>query len=158
VATYNAKVHVKSQNNLGQFTRDIKRAGQGTVEEMVKEGANLSRALAPEGHKHDRRTLPLKQSIIWKMHGRTNGSWGSVARHALAQELGNRGGYPIVGDLFLQFFWENAGRNWVPGLYGEPDIVIHPGHGKQPFLEPALTILMTRWQQIARRHYSRPGR
>jgi hypothetical protein len=154
VAQYEARAHVASRNNIGQFTRHVKRAGEGTVEEMVEEGARLSRAFAPTGVKHDRRTLPLKQSIITKMHGRTNGSWGSVARHALPIELGARP-HLIIGDPFVKFFWEAAGRMWVPGLFGEPDIINHPGNDAQPFLRPALANVMKRWRTIAARYYSR---
>ena len=149
------KAHVAARNNLGQFISDIERAGEATVRQMVEEGAKLSRAQAPVGVKHDRRTVPLKDSIFTQMHGRTNGSWFSVARHALAIEKGARA-HLIVGDPFMKFFWEAAGRMWIPGLYGEPDIINHPGNEAQPFMEPALVQVMSRWRSIAGRFY--PGR
>lgn len=152
MATHTARVHVSSRNNLGQWAKQLEHAGSDTVQDMVDEGAKLSRAMAPTGEKFDRRTLTLKDSIRTQMHGRTNGSWYSVARHALPVEKGARA-HLIVGDPFVKFFWERMGRMWIPGLFGEPDVIHHPGNQAQPFLQPALSIVMSKWRSIANRHY-----
>jgi hypothetical protein len=151
VSVQKAQVNVSARNSLGQFTKLVEEAGHKTVEEMVEIGANESRRQAPVGGKHDRRTVPIKQSIFTQMFNRSSGMWGSSARHALYQEKGTRP-HEIVSSKF-NFFWQNEGRMWIPGLFRDPDIINHPGHDAQPFLEPAFNMVMTRWRQIARKHY-----
>jgi hypothetical protein len=149
-----AKVHVAARNELGQFIRECEVAATGTVHEMVTDGEKISRRLAPRGSKQDSRTIPIRESMFSEMFGRTNGRWGARARHALFQEKGTSA-HTMIGNPFFSFFWENAGRMWVPGLMGEIDIINHPGHGPQPYLEPALAIVAAKFPQIARRYY--PG-
>lgn len=141
-----------ARNNLGQFIREVEMAGSLTVQDMVEEGAKLSRHLAPVGPKHDLRSIPLRESIFHHMFNRTQGMWGASARHALYVEKGTRA-HTMTGSPFFRFFWENAGRMWVPGLMGTPDIINHPGTEAQPYLEPALHIILSKWREIARRRY-----
>jgi len=145
---------VVARSRMGQFIRDCEQAAEATAKDLVKEGASLSRRMAPVGTRHDRRSIPIRQSIDWKMLSRTSGVWFSTAAHALHQEFGT-GPHPIIGNPFMHFFWENEGRWWMPGLLGEPDIINHPGHGPQPFLRPAYERISAKAMRVARRHY--PG-
>jgi hypothetical protein len=149
-----AEVNVLARNNLGRFIDQIEMAGTQTVKDMVDEGAKQSKRLAPVGHRSDHRSIPIRESIFSAMRGPTQGSWGASARHAMFVEKGTRP-HPIVGSPFLFFWWEAARRWWVPGLFGEIDIVNHPGAEAQPFLEPALAMVMARWRRIAAKHYPR---
>lgn len=145
---------VVARNGIGQFIRDCEGAAEKTVRKSVQQGARLSRTLAPVGTKPDPRTIPLKDSIEWEVLSRTSGVWKATARHALPIE---KGAVPHVirGNPFLHFYWDNAGRWWVPGLFGPTDIVNHPGNAAQPYLRPAYEIIMGRIMSIAREEY--PG-
>lgn len=150
-----AEVNVAARDNFGHFIRAVEIAGENTVRDLVEDGAKDSRRRAPVGHKHDRRSIPLKESIYSIMHGRTRGSWGASARHAMFVEEDTRP-HLIPGNPHLGFYWESEHRDWVPGLYGEVDYVNHPGTQAQPFLKPALEAVMRKWRRVAKRHY--PGR
>jgi hypothetical protein len=145
---------VVSRNRIGRFISDCEQAAEATARQLVEDGADLSRKMAPVGSRPDSRTIPLAQSIETKMLSRTSGVWRATARHALAQELG-AGPHLILGSPYLHFFWESAGRWWVPGLMGEPDIINHPGNAPQPYLRPAYEIIMRRAMAVARQKY--PG-
>jgi hypothetical protein len=145
---------VIARNGIGQFRRDVEGAATATVRKAVQRGAKLSRQMAPVGPKHDRRTVPLAQSIKWEVTGRTSGHWFATARHALAQELG-AAPHLIAGQPVFKFWWENEGRMWIPGLFGEPDIINHPGNPAQPYLRPAYELVMGSIMEIARQEY--PG-
>ena len=153
MAAVKAEVHVAARNGLGQFIKECEVAGGLTVQDMVDMGAAESRRQAPVGHKHDRRSIPLRESIHSEMTGRTSGRWVATARHAMFVEKGT-GPHEIVSSHF-SFFWENAGRMWIPGLFQTPDIINHPGTPAEPYLEPAYHKVMARWRALARRHY--PG-
>jgi hypothetical protein len=143
------------RNDFGRFIAECEAAGSRTVDDILDEGVELSRNMAPVGAKHDPRTVPLREGFFTQRLGRTSGVWGNFARHALAIEKGARP-HEIVGQPFMRFYWESARRMWIPGLMGEPDIINHPGNDAQPYLRPAYTIVMRRAMDIARRHY--PGR
>lgn len=154
-----AKSTVVARNDLGQFIRECELAARNTVEDAIEDGANLSRAMAPEGSKPDPRTVPLKASIKTRMFGRTKGEWGSSARHALAIEHGARP-HPIPANV--RFYWDKAGRMWMPPeLYervtGYPgaDPIEHPGNAAQPYLRPAYVQVMASMPARMRRYY--PG-
>jgi HK97 gp10 family phage protein len=147
-----AEVNVAARNNLGRFIKECELAGQQTVEELVSDAAKTAKRNAPVGSRHDRRSIPIRESIYHFMRGRTQGSFGASARHAIFQEKGARP-HPIPGNPTFKFFWENAGRWWIPGLYGEVDYIDHPGNPAQPFLEPALRSVMARWKRTAKKHY-----
>lgn len=142
------------RNSMGQFIAECEAAGQQTVDAILDEGVSLSHDMAPVGGKDDPRTVPLRDGFFTQKISRTSGVWGNFARHALAVEKGARP-HPITGQPFLRFYWEEARRMWVPGLFGEPDVVNHPGNEAQPYLRPAYRIVMQRAMQIARRYY--PG-
>jgi hypothetical protein len=150
---------VYARNSLGQFIADCKGAGSATVESLVSDGADLSRDLAPVGGKPDPRTIPLKDSIGWVMLSATSGAWFATARHALPTEFG---GAPhiIEGNPGLRFYWEEAGRMWIPAsdFYGQPglvDVINHPGNPAQPYLRPAYRAMMAKAIEVADRFY--PG-
>lgn len=146
-----AEAHVKARNHLGQFIRECEMGGRFTVSDMIEMGAAESRRQAPVGLKHDRRSIPLKDSIVTEMTGRTSGRWVALARHALYVEKGTRP-HEIISSKF-HFFWENAGRMWIPGLFSDPDVINHPGTEAQPYMEPAFRKVMLRWREIAKRRY-----
>jgi HK97 gp10 family phage protein len=147
-----AKCNVVARSNIGRFISEMEMAGQQTTEEMVRQGAAAAKRNAPVGSRPDRRSIPIRESIYWVMRGRTQGSFGASARHAIFQEKGTRP-HTMVGNPTFHFFWENMGRWWVPGAYGEIDYINHPGNPAQPFLEPALLSVMARWRRIAARYY-----
>jgi hypothetical protein len=142
------------RNNFGQFISEIEAAGQATVDDILDEGVALSRQMAPVGSKHDPRTVPLREGFFVQKLGRTSGVWGNFARHALAIERGARP-HVIMGQPTMKFYWESERRMWVPGLFGEVDVINHPGNDAQPYLLPAYRTIMQRAMDIARRYY--PG-
>lgn len=150
---------VIARNSIGRFIEACSEAAFETVQDSIKEGAKLSREMAPVGHKHDSRTIPLRDSIEWTMTGRTSGHWQATARHALPQEL-SAAPHEIVGSPGLRFFWEARGRMFEPAeiYYNEPGLVTvvsHPGNPAQPYLRPAYEIVMGHVMQIAAEKY--PG-
>lgn len=150
---------VISRNGIGQFRAACEKAATATVKKAVQRGARLSRTFAPEGSKVDPRTQPLKNSIAWRMTGRTSGEWYADARHALPQEL-SAGPHIIEGNPDLAFYWEAAGRMFVPAssFYKQPGLVTvvnHPGNPAQPYLRPAYEIVMKQVMSIADAEY--PG-
>lgn len=145
------------RNNFGQFIAACEAAGVKTVDTILEEGVEVARDLAPVGHKTDRRTTPLRESFFIEKLSGTSGVFGNFARHALSIEKGARP-HPITGSPYLLFYWEEARRMWIPGLMGEPDVVMHPGNDAQPFLRPAYRIVMKRAMDIARRYYPAGGR
>jgi hypothetical protein len=154
MATIATSNRVIARNGLGRFIADCEQAGHDTVEKLVDEGAKLSRRMAPEGTEHDYRSIPIKQSIFPRMLSRTSGVWSSLSRHAMFQEEGTQP-HTMYGNPYFRFFWDNAGRMWVPGLFGSPDIINHPGNPPQPFLRPAYESIMARAMSVARAQY--PG-
>lgn len=150
---------VIARNRIGEFIRDCEGAATKTVTKAARKGARLSRDFAPVGHKHDPRTIPLKDSIDWRLISRTAAEWYADARHALAQEL-SASPHVIAGNPDLAFYWEEAGRMFVPAshYYGQPDLVTivnHPGNPAQPYLRPAYEIVMGQIMAIAAAEY--PG-
>ncbi len=138
--------NIVARNGIGQFIRECEQAAEATVSEMVEKGAELSRDLAPVGHKVDMRTIPLKSSITSHMVSRTQGYWQSSARHTLPIEL-SASPHTITGNV--KFYWEAAGRWWSPG----DNDIHHPGNAAQPFLRPAYEAISAMSMTIARKHY-----
>lgn len=145
---------VHARNGIGQFIRECEQAATATVSELIHEGESMSKGMAPVGHKPDPRGTPIIASFFSHMLSRTSGVWGNFSPWALHQEFGTSA-HAIIGNPYLSFFWDNAGRMWVPGLYGTPDVVMHPGHGAQPFLRPAYKAISARAMSVARSKY--PG-
>ena len=150
---------VYARNSLGRFISECEAAATATVESLVEKGADLARDFAPVGTKPDPRTIPLRESIGHALTSRTSGVVYATARHALVTEYGGAP-HVITGSPALKFYWENAGRWWVPGsdFYGIPglvDVVNHPGSPSQPYLRPAYRIIMGAAIETADRHY--PG-
>lgn len=138
--------HVIVRNNFGQFIRECEAAGTKTVQDAVKKGAKLSRALAPIGVKPDPRTPSLRASIEPVMFDERHGAWYADARHALPIEYG-AAPHLITGNV--TFFWEEEGRDWTPG----DNWIQHPGNDAQPYLRPAYEIVMRTIMEEARRNY-----
>ncbi len=139
---------VVSRNGLGRFISRCEEAAEATARQLVEDGADLSRDLAPVGHKPDHRTIPLAQSIESKMLSATSGVWRATARHALAIEHGSVP-HEITGNV--HFWWEREGRWWEPG----ENIIAHPGNAAQPYLRPAYEQIMRKAMTVARAKY--PG-
>jgi hypothetical protein len=137
------KVHAR--NRFGQFMSHLDMAAGHTMEDVANEGVALAMALAPEGHKPDKRTRPISASFV-KEVTRTTAQWGNTARHTLPQETGSKR-HPISGQV--RFFWEKEGRWWNPSS----NIIDHPGNPPHPFLVPSYREVMRRFMSIARRHY-----
>lgn len=139
---------VVARNGIGRFISECEMAATRTVEELVSDGEELSRELAPEGHKKDPRTVTLQEGMFSRMLSATSGEWGCVARHALPVEFGSAA-HPQTGDV--TFFWENMDRLWSPGR----NQIRHPGAGAQPYLRPAYKIISGKAMAVARSKY--PG-
>jgi hypothetical protein len=139
---------VVARNGIGQFIRECELAAEKTIEEVVKDGENLSKGFAPVGHKADPRTPTLREGMFSEVLSRTSGRWGCAARHALPIEKG-AGPHAIPGNV--RFFWDAMGRWWVPGT----NEINHPGNAAQPYLRPAYEIMMGRIVSIAAGKY--PG-
>lgn len=137
---------VVHRGQWGRFAAHYEHAGTQTVQDAIEDGAKMSRALAPIGHKHDRRTIPLKASIETEMTARNRGRWFSHARHAGPVEFG-AGPHLITAQV--RFFWEAARRMWVPG----EGFINHPGNRAQPFMRPAYDAIKNRLSAIAKRNY-----
>lgn len=144
--------HIVARNDIGQFIAACSKAAEETVRQLIEDGERLSKEMAPVGHKEDLRTVPLREGMFSEMLSRTQGRWGCSSRHALPIEFG-AGAHVITGNPFLSFYWENAGRNWVPGLFGEPDVVQHPGNAAQPFLRPAYAMVREEALAVMRAKY-----
>lgn len=150
---------VVARNGIGQFLTACERGAEETVKEAVKRGERMSKRMAPEGHKADPRTLPLRAAMYSQMTSRTSGYWANFARHALPVEFG-AGPHDIPANV--HFFWEKMGRFWMtPDEYlrrtGFPgaDPIHHPGNPAQPYLRPAYEAIMGQIMAIAREKY--PG-
>ena len=142
---------VYSRNEFGAFAAAISRAGTATVEEAIKQGADIARHRAPRGHKVDKRTIPLHTSIYHEMVTPTQGIFGTRgARHAAAIELGARP-HSIGPAKNLRFWWEAEGRFWRPGL----NEVSHPGNRPYLFLDFARRFVAKQITAIARSKYPR---
>lgn len=144
--------HVAARNDLGQFIAACERAATETVRELIEDGERRSIELAPVGSKHDERTVTLQAGMFSEMISRTQGRWGCAARHALPIEFG-AAPHVIMGNPWLYFFWEEQGRDWIPGLTGAPDIINHPGNAAQPFLRPAFAEIKGEASAVMRSKY-----
>lgn len=144
--------HVVARNSIGRFIEACERAATETVKQLIEDGEQRSRDLAPVGSKDDPRTVTLQAGMFHEMLSRTQGRWGCAARHALPIEFG-AAPHVIQGNPWLSFFWESEGRDWIPGLTGEPDIVNHPGNAAQPFLRPAFQEVKAEASAVMRAKY-----
>lgn len=157
---------VYARSDFGQFARECEAAATRTAAEVAREGAKMSRKLAPRGEKRDPRPghTPLKKSISWRMTGKAKAEWYSTSAHALHVEFGTAP-HPIIGELgfewdkarsFGVFYWNHPAYlhwNWDP-VNGA--VVWHPGARAQPFLRPAYTLVAKRRaMSIAKRNF--PG-
>lgn len=145
---------VHARNNIGRFIADIEGAATSAISEIIQEGEEISRSMAPVGAKPDFRTITLDAGFFSAITGRTSGVWGNSARHALYQEKGT-GPHTMTGNPSFHFFWESAGRWWKPGLFGEPDIINHPGNPGVHFLQNGYDAMRGRTMRILDKHY--PG-
>lgn len=146
-----ASARFVGRNNIGEFIRECELAATATIEEIVTEGAIISRQLAP------RRTGALVASIEGAVLSRTSGQWIADTPYALAQELG-ASPHKITGNPHLAFYWEKAGRWFVPSevFYNLPMAITevnHPGNPAVHYLLQAYEAMTGRVMGIAQRHY-----
>jgi hypothetical protein len=133
---------------MGRYIARVKEAAHATIEDTVQEGAEIAAAHAPK------RTGRLADSILPVVFSRTQGAWVAKAPYASYQEYGTSA-HEMWGNPYFAFFWDEEGRWWVPGLFGEPDVIHHPGNPAHPFMEPSQAVMSRKIMAIARRHY--PG-
>lgn len=148
---------VVQRNSIGRFISECEAAAGYTIGDLIDEGAEMSKSMAPVGGKVDPRTPTLRAAMFSQQLSRTSGIWGNFARHALPIETG-AAPHEIVGNPALGFFWEGKGRHWIPAsLYyhvpGLIDVVNHPGNAAQPYLRPAYEVMMAKAMSVAKRHY-----
>lgn len=138
---------VIARNNMGRFLSRLELAGARTMEDIADEGVKLSRGLAPTrtDGREDRRTRSLQESFFTIVTP-NSAQWGNSARHAMPQETGSVP-HPITGNV--TFWWVNEDRLWTPGK----NTIDHPGNPSRPYLRPAYVQVMSRYMEIARRHY-----
>ncbi|MBA3240088.1 MAG: hypothetical protein H0T60_02585 [Acidobacteria bacterium] len=161
VGSFAVSNEVSLRNSFGQFRSAMTKAGEDTLKDLLEAGANESRNLAPVGHKEDKRTAKIKDSIRTIVYPGNTGAWYSTARHAASQEYGARP-HVIRGDPHLRFFWEKHWRMFVPSeeYYNMPGMVTeveHPGNPARPFLRPAYEIVTKRVMKIAKKNYGKLG-
>lgn len=116
---------VQWRNALGQFSNRIDRAGEQAIEELSREGAALSAALAPKR----RGELSASVRIIG---GGASGGWSATAGHAMPQEEGARP-HPIEASGAAL---GNQGAPWGPVKR-----VSHPGNPATRFMRRAFDII-----------------
>lgn len=136
---------VIARDEFGRFIAECRMAGELTMRDLAEKGAELSRVMAPKGHKPDPRTPRIVDSIR-SSYTATTAHWEADARHALYQEKGAPP-HAIPGDV--SFFWEKMGRMWRPGH----NIIAHPGNPAHPYLRPAYEIIMATWMSYAKRYF-----
>lgn len=161
-----AKVEFSARANwdddFGTFSKRVEAAVEAAVVELVEEGADISRELAPEGNMSSPNTRPpgrLKRSIYTYRKSRFVGGWGSDEPHADAVEFG-AGSHPIFGNPKLSFRAtggkdkrrtqsKRTGRFLkqydYTGKIISPTYVNHPGNEAQPYLRPALEEIKARF-------------
>lgn len=138
---------------MGQFAADCAAAAGETIAQAIIEGAEISRARAPEGSKPDPRfPMGLKASIVPVQISRTQGYWGSAAPYALHVEKGTSR-HPQT--IKVSFFWEKMGREWDAREWWPGQEIDHPATAAQPYLEPAYEIMRRRILKIMDQKY--PG-
>jgi hypothetical protein len=124
------------------------------VDEALDLGVRHAKAAAPVGSRPDLRSTPIRDSFYKQRTGVTSGYFGNFARHAGYQDRGT-GPHIMIGNPTFQFFWENEGRMWIPGLFGEPDVIHHPGNPATHFMDAGNDAIRRNLVRIARKHYGR---
>lgn len=135
-------MHVGLRDEMGRFIAACDEAATKTVEDLISQGAAMSRALAPVD------TGALSGSIESHMISSRSGQWGPHVKYAMPQEFG-AGPHGLPGNV--SFFWENQGRMWKPG----PNEINHPGNPPHPYLRPAYEAVMGNAISVAAANY--PG-
>lgn len=137
--------HVLTRNQFGRFINAVEAGNGAALTEALNDGVEISRSLAPKGHKRDKRTRSIQDSFYIRRVSRIEGYWGNSARHALPQETGSKR-HPITGRV--TFWWEKKGRLWHPG----DNIIDHPGNPAHPYLRPSYEVVMKRMPEYLRKH------
>lgn len=136
------KMHVSLRDEMGRFIAACDAAATKTVEDLINQGASMSRALAPV------KTGALSGSIEAHMTSSRSGEWYANTKYAMPQEFG-AGPHGLPGNV--SFFWENQGRMWEPGA----NEIQHPGNPPHPYLRPAYEAVMGKAVSVAAANY--PG-
>lgn len=142
MAGFEISMHVSLRDEFGRFIAACDEAATKTVEDLIKQGAAMSRAMAPV------RTGSLSGSIESHMISSRSGVWGPHVKHAMPQEFG-ASPHPLPGNV--SFFWLEQGRMWEPGA----NEIRHPGNPPHPYLRPAYEAVMGNAISVAAANY--PG-
>ena len=159
---FTVKATANYRDEAGRFAKLADEATARAVREVIEEGANISRQLAPSGKKPDPRTIKLKNSITHRMLSSTKGEWSSTARHALFIEKGTAP-HPIPAE-HAYFFWERKKRMFYP--YNSPGVwaelgnagtktISHPGNAPFTYMGTAYLVTRGRLLYVLRGHF--PG-
>ena len=97
---------VVQRNSIGRFISECEVAAGRTIGELINDGMELSKSMAPVGSKPDPRTPTLRAAMFSQQLSRTSGIWGNFARHALPIELG-AGPHEIKGNAICAFVLRN---------------------------------------------------
>lgn len=135
---------VVARDEFGRFVDAIKVGGAESMAQLAKEGAEISRELAPYGSKPDPRGGHIKDNISFNSTS-TTAQWYVHVRQGLPQETGAVP-HRIPGNV--TFFWEREGYWWKPG----DNEIKHPGNAPKPYLRPAYEIIMARSLMIVKEH------
>lgn len=139
---------VHARDSFGRFIADVEGAATKVVEDAIQAGEDAARAAAPE------RTGALKAGFFAVVVSRTMGRIGNTTPWADFQDQGTSPHY-MIGSPVFRFYWENAGRWWVPGLFGDPDIIFHPGNPAVHFMDTGYAAAVAAARKALPRYY--PG-
>jgi hypothetical protein len=124
MASVTLAAHVTARDNLGRFVARWNAAVGAALEETVKDGQAVARGLAP------RKTGALEESIQGVMLGDKSAGLTVGTNHWKYQEYGTRP-HHIFG--MVSFYWDKAGREWVP----DTNMIHHPGNRGHHFIAAA---------------------
>lgn len=126
MTTVSARVVVR--NDIGRFIADIEGAAPKVIADVLDAGISASQNATPV------RTGHLRGSFFKIIESRTRGFYANSAKYAYYQDQG-AGPHAMIGSPFFRFYWEREGRMWIPGLFGEPDVIAHPGNPATHFMD-----------------------
>lgn len=148
MASVKIRNHVSPRDNFGRFIKDIEGAATQVVSDALDAGIQASRAAAPE------RTSRLKNSFSKHIVSRTVGYYQNDAYYAEYQDQGTSP-HHMVGNPYFKFYWEREGRDWIPGLFGTPDVIWHPGNPATHFMIAGYGPMVAKAKAVMPRYY--PG-
>lgn len=111
---------IYARSDRGRFLDRIHSGARRGLKETADEGARIARNLATK------KTGQMAGSITSTV-GTSGASWSVHSGHWAYQEFGTRPHF-IGGSV--SFFWDRAGRRWVPGS----NTIHHPGNRAVHFM------------------------